>query len=107
MSDIRQCAECGHLHWDADTREYVECPLRSEGCRCAGQNDVGEPLHVYEDRDPGLSWAQVQDACEKGWLDSIDRYHDARDATGCYCPSDCACHKPSRLTVCGCTGNHS
>jgi len=33
--------------------------------------------------------------------------YDARDKTGCYCPSDCACHHAHRLTVCGCTGSHA
>ncbi len=31
---------------------------------------------------------------------------DAREATGCYCPSDCACKSDYRATVCGCTGKH-
>ncbi len=35
------------------------------------------------------------------------RVRDARDATGCYCPSDCACHFPHRYTYCGCTGKHA
>lgn len=32
--------------------------------------------------------------------------NDHRQESGCYCPSDCACHNPHRQTVCGCTGAH-
>lgn len=46
--DLRQCAECGHLHFDAENRVYVDCPLRPEGCLCAGQDDDGAPLHVFK-----------------------------------------------------------
>ena len=35
-----------------------------------------------------------------------DSVEAARDLIGCYCPSDCACRTPYRVTVCGCTGVH-
>lgn len=44
------------------------------------------------------------------WIDgegfTLEGGDDARQATGCYCPSDCACHNAQRVTVCGCTGTH-
>lgn len=40
-----ECSECGHLHFDTKTREYVECPLRSEGCTC--------PFVLGVEDDPG------------------------------------------------------
>lgn len=34
MSEIIECSECGHLHFDTERREYDRCPLRGEGCTC-------------------------------------------------------------------------
>lgn len=45
-----ECAECGHLHFDPVTREYILCPLRDatspeDGCMCPYRDgDVPEPV---------------------------------------------------------------
>ena len=33
--ELAECSECGHLHFNPEQREYVPCPLASEGCTCA------------------------------------------------------------------------
>jgi len=32
---------------------------------------------------------------------------DVRLETGCFCPGDCNCKNPYRMTICGCTGKHN
>lgn len=34
-AELDECSECGHLHFDVEQREYVPCPLATEGCTCA------------------------------------------------------------------------
>lgn len=31
-ADLLECSECGHQHFNG--REYLVCPLTSEGCAC-------------------------------------------------------------------------
>lgn len=33
--DLIECSECGHVHFDTKRREYVPCPLATEGCTCS------------------------------------------------------------------------
>lgn len=40
-SQVAECSECGHMHFDTDLRFYFGCPLRIEGCGCP--NDPNGP----------------------------------------------------------------
>jgi hypothetical protein len=31
---VIECSECGHLHFDVDTNDFIDCPLAEEGCDC-------------------------------------------------------------------------
>jgi hypothetical protein len=34
MTNLTECSECGHEHFDLRTLRYEACPLTNEGCAC-------------------------------------------------------------------------